>query len=218
MRSRIVVVDDFYETPDAVRSFALRCGFRSAGRYNYPGWQSDKAVASDALRCSFEELIGNRIRPDPRRLTWGGFRIVTGGSGSVTKVHGDSAVDWAGLVFLSPEWEAGKGTGFFRHKLTGLFGPPSDSQARELGYESADEFELQVARRDMAVPEAWDLVGQTAPIYNRLVLLRGCELYHAPLGGFGDSVDTGRLTHVFFFDEVLEDCGLKVNHLSLQTA
>jgi len=58
-----------------------------------------------------------------------------------------------------------------------------------------------VARRDMADLDKWELVRQVGPVYNRLVLFRGCEMYHAPLGGIGDSPRTARLTHNFFFNE-----------------
>ena len=38
-------------------------------------------------------------------------------------------------------------------------------------------------------------------VYNRLVAYRGNMLYHRSIvPGFGDSVETGRLTQVFFFD------------------
>jgi hypothetical protein len=70
-----------------------------------------------------------------------------------------------------------------------------------MGYEDADEFELQVIRRDMADLSAWELVSFVSPIYNRLVLFRGSELYHAPLRGFGDEPANSRLTHNFFFNE-----------------
>ena len=40
-------------------------------------------------------------------------------------------------------------------------------------------------------------------VYNRLVLFRGKVIPHGPnLSGFGDSIETGRLTQHFFFDEV----------------
>ena len=42
-------------------------------------------------------------------------------------------------------------------------------------------------------------------VYNRLVLYRG-DLFHRSLqSGFGNSVETGRLTQVFFFDEATYD-------------
>ena len=38
-------------------------------------------------------------------------------------------------------------------------------------------------------------------VYNRLVLYRGKELYHSSiLPGFGDTLETSRLTQTFFFD------------------
>jgi hypothetical protein len=53
----------------------------------------------------------------------------------------------------------------------------------------------------MADLDRWELIGSVGPVYNRLVLVRGCELYHAPLGGIGTDALTGRMTHSFFFNE-----------------
>ena len=40
-------------------------------------------------------------------------------------------------------------------------------------------------------------------VYNRLVLFRGREIPHrSNLVGFGDCLENGRLTQVFYFDEV----------------
>lgn len=200
MPTKIIIVEDFYPNPDAVRDFALRTSFASAGRYNYPGWQSNKALHNDALREAFERQLGEPIEVDTERFTWGGFRIITEETGALIKVHADVAVDWAAMVYLTPDAPMSAGTGFFRHRETGFEGPPSDREARELGYEDAAEFELEVARRDMADLDRWELVSSVAPVYNRLLLFRGREFYHAPLGGCGDSPDTARMTHNFFFN------------------
>ncbi|MGW2631512.1 DUF6445 family protein [Streptomyces chattanoogensis] len=200
MRRTIVVVDDFYADPDAVRSAALRMEFSSAGRYNYPGWQSAKAFSTDAIRERFQSLTGERVTVDPDRFTWGGFRLITAETGDFTKVHSDTAVDWAAMVYLTPDCDASAGTGFFQHRETGFEGPPSDEQARKLGYADANAFEEKVARRDMADLDAWRVVSSVSPRYNRLVLFRGCELYHAPLKGQGSTPQSARLTHNFFFN------------------
>lgn len=204
MRSKVHVVDDFYADPDSVRAAALDSQFRSASRYNYPGWQSDRALTTDALRTAFETIIGAQVLVEPERLTWGGFRLITAETGQVTKVHADTAVDWAGMVYLTPDAPPSAGTAFFRHKETGLVQPPDDRTARGMGYADADAFEEQVARRDMADLALWDVVDWVAPVYNRLILFRGCEFYHAPLGGVGDSPQNARLTHNFFFNEVVQ--------------
>ncbi|WUR90416.1 DUF6445 family protein [Streptomyces sp. NBC_01262] len=200
MRRSILVVDDFYTDPDAVRAAALRTEFASAGRYNYPGWQSNKAFSADAIRTSFESLIGEQVIVDPDRFTWGGFRIITEDTGNLTKVHSDTAVDWAAMVYLTPNCDASAGTGFFRHCETGFEGPPTDEEARKLGFSDANEYEEKVSRRDMADLDAWEVVSSVSPRYNRLVLFRGCELYHAPLKGQGSRPNEARLTHNFFFN------------------
>lgn len=201
MQSKLIVVDDFYADPDAVRHSALSSRFRSAGRLNYPGWQSDKSLHSEALREVFAALVGTPIDVDADRYTWGGFRLITEETGRHVKVHADTGVDWAGMVYLTPDAPMRAGTGFFRHREHGLSGPPSDAEARAMGFADATAFERDVARRDMADLSRWELESSVGPVYNRLVLFRGCELYHAPLAGIGDDPQTARLTHNFFFDE-----------------
>ena len=50
-----------------------------------------------------------------------------------------------------------------------------------------------------------NLVTMIGNVYNRLVIYRG-DLYHRSLEpGFGDCLENGRLTQVFFFDEATYD-------------
>mgnify|MGYP003323762301 FL=1 len=47
----------------------------------------------------------------------------------------------------------------------------------------------------------WELNVAIGNVYNRLVAYRGKMMYHSSIvSGFGDSLETGRLTQVFFFD------------------
>ena len=45
----------------------------------------------------------------------------------------------------------------------------------------------------------WELVQKVSNEYNKLVLYDG-QLFHKSLDYFGDSLENGRLTQVFFFD------------------
>jgi len=198
---KIITVDGFYSDPDAVRNMALKLDYRSGAKYNYPGYQATRSAGTGKLGVAFEKLVGKPLAIDPQRFTFGGFRIVTDQTGMMPKVHADSAVDWAAIIYLTPNAQLRGGTGFYKHKETGLEGPPSDRLARKMGFEDAIEFENQIVRRDMADLDAWDLVSYTAPVYNRLILFRGNQLYHAPLGGFGNTIQDGRLIHIFFFNE-----------------
>ncbi|MCP3033466.1 DUF6445 family protein [Halobacillus sp. A1] len=200
MDKKIILVEDFYSQPDQIRSLALDEQYASVAKLNYPGYQSHKVFSSDSLRISFEKLVGNQIVVDTDRFTFGGFRLITEETGSLPKVHADT-IDWAAMVFLTPDAPADKGLGFYRHKETGLEGPPSDHKARELGFEDATEFEREVIHRDQADLSCWELVSSVSPVYNRLVMFKGRELYHAPISGFGDSPENCRITHNFFFLE-----------------
>ncbi|MEJ8545586.1 DUF6445 family protein [Brevibacillus borstelensis] len=201
METKVIIVEDFYTKPDVIRKLALQDQYASVAKFNYPGYQSHKIFSSEGLKIKIEQIIGRKIDVDTDRFTFGGFRLITEETGSLPKVHAD-AIDWAGMIFLTPNAPMDKGVGFFRHKATGLEGPPTDREARELGFEDACEFERQIIHNDQADLSKWELVSFVSPVYNRLVLFRGRELYHAPLGGFGDNLENCRLTHNFFFLEL----------------
>jgi hypothetical protein len=198
MRKTLVVADNFYADPDAVREAALRNHFNSFGHFNYPGWQSNKFLNSTALWSRFEDILRVALRRNTDRFAFGAFRVITEATGKLVKVHADIIVDWAAMVYLSPCAPSDGGTGFFQHKATGLTGPPSDQQARQLGFADRESFERDVVRPDMAHLDRWRLVGSVTPAYNRFVAFRGCELYHAPLRGWGTSPEDSRMTHNFF--------------------
>lgn len=200
MDKNIIVIDNFYTNPGAIRKLAIEDQYVSVAKLNYPGYQSQRIFSSDKLQKSFEELIDKEILVQPERFTFGGFRLITEDTGRMPKIHADS-IDWAVLIFLTPNAPLDKGVGFYRHKETGLEGPPSDRKARELGFEDSFEFERQIIHRDQADLNCWELVTSVSPVYNRIVMFRGRDLYHAPIGGFGDSPENCRITHNFFFLE-----------------
>jgi hypothetical protein len=201
MRSNLIIVDDFYTHPEKVRAKALASAYANIEATDYPGYASKLRLDAPTLRQRFSELIGADINVDSARFTWGNFRFVTEETGARAKVHADVAVDWAGMVYLTPGAPLRAGTAFFRHRETGFEGPPSNRQARALGYCDAQDFDDRVIQRDKADLSKWECVSTIEPCYNRLVLFRGSEIYHAPLGGTGHDPQTARLTHIFFFNE-----------------
>jgi len=201
VKSKLIVVDDFYAHPDKVRAQALSSAYANIEETDYPGFASKMRLDAAMLRQRFGELIGAELNVDNARFTWGNFRFITEDTGSRSKVHADVAVDWAGMIYLTPDAPMRAGTGLFRHKETGLEAPPTNRQARALGFGNAQEFDDRVIRRDKADLSKWERTTEIEPRYNRLVLFRGSEFYHAPMGGVGHDPQTARLTHIFFFNE-----------------
>lgn len=196
----MIVVENFYADPYAVRSRALKNTFANIAATDYPGFASKTSISSAGLVASIEALVGARLNIDTSRFTWGGFRFITQESGQRTVVHADTAVEWAGMVYLTPEPCPDSGTGFYRHWETGLTGPPTDRWARGAGFADSSEFDDRVIRPVKANLAQWSLERSVDATFNRLILFRGEHLYHAPLGGFGDSEESARLTHIFFFN------------------
>jgi hypothetical protein len=200
--SKVIIVDDFYAKPEAVRAKALTSRYANIEPTDYPGFASKLIIESRSLETSFADLIGSELNVDRERFTWGGFRYITEESGRSAIVHADVAADWAGMVYLTPHAPMSAGTAFFRHRASGLSAPPTDREARALGYADASEFDDQVIRPDKADLSKWEQIARVGPVYNRLILFRGSEHYHAPMGGCGDSRETARLTHIFFVNEL----------------
>lgn len=204
MQNKIIVIENFYKNPQLIRNLAIKSDYSSVAKLNYPGYQSDKEFDANGIIEAFEKIVGNKIENPKGRFTFGGFRLITENTGKILKVHADTIIDWAGLVFLTPNAPLDSGLGIYKHKETGLTGPPTDEEARQLGYEDASEFERCVIRRDMDNLSKWELISFIGNQFNRLVLIKGCELYHAPMKGFGENTENCRITQNFFFKESLK--------------
>src|SRR5205814_349065 len=140
---------NFYAKPEAVRQRALQSQYADITPTDYPGYASKLRLQNAALQQRFSVLVGAEICVDSR-FTWGGFRFITEASGKLSKVHADAAIDWAGMVYLTPGAPMSTGTALFRHKETGFSAPPTDRQARAMGFSDASDFDDKIIRRDKA--------------------------------------------------------------------
>lgn len=201
MTPDVIIVDNYYREPHRLREMALQSRYAEISATDYPGYASQLRLETTALERSFAKLVGAPALIDRSRFTWGGFRFITAQSGARPVVHADVAADWAGMVYLTPDCDLGAGTGLYRHRQTGFDGPPTDRQARALGFCDAAQFDDMVIRPDKADLSKWDLRRAIEPVFNRLVLFRGGDNYHAPVAGCGDGPENARLTHIFFFNE-----------------
>jgi len=185
MKTNIIVVDDFYNNPDEVRSFALSQNFDVKG--NYPGFRT-KEFLSKGIADTISELVkpfsGKFLGFS--KMYSGSFQIAT--AKDRTWIHADSNNKWAGVCYLTPNAPHTGGTGLFRHKRTGT-------------YEQAQLLKLPKDQQKIEALDytKWDLVDVIGNKYNRLVMYRG-DLFHASLDYFGDTKENGRLFQLFFFD------------------
>jgi hypothetical protein len=192
----IIVVNNFYPDPYAVRERALNQGI-----YPYisdiPGMRSGGVPDDESLvlKLMFEKILGTSISKWPK---WTGkpgkeyqmntcYQLVP--EGERTWVHYD-LTQWAGVVYLTPDPNPDSGTGLFTHIESGVSQvDPNDPST---------DFNAHLDRFD---PSKWRCNLEVKNQFNRLILYRGSYYHSSMVPGFGNNYVNGRLTQVFFFDE-----------------
>lgn len=194
MQTSVIITEDFYDNPMAVREHALSQEYQVRG--NYPGIRT-----ISFLNDSVKSTINRIISPHAGNVTWWGgegpenytgcYQITT--AADRTWIHADHTTKWAAVLYLTPEAPHTAGTGLFRHKSSGLFQQPRLPNGT---IDSIKEHTLQGEFQDYTKWELFDVIGNR---FNRLAMYRG-DYYHASLDYFGKNLQDGRLFQVFFFN------------------
>jgi hypothetical protein len=220
VRTAIVVVEDFYADPHAVRAYAL------AQRYYLP-YQPDRVVAAgaspswlasefrEASDCPFkssstlvealEAATGERVDLDHWKRS---FPTDAEGKAAPDRADGPTSCLWNCSFHVKPYRPQPAGEGVHNHVTDtwNAVGPDGWAGIVYLSPDAPLHGGLRLwwnrdRRRDldwMTPRENWRLVDELGNVFNRLVLARG-DLPHSGAAGWGDSVATGRLFQTFFF-------------------
>ena len=178
MKLNNLIIDDFLDNPDEIRNFLIesKTSFRRTG--SYPGKRTppvDNIVYKNMIVEKLHKVLPFKIKMKPLSFS---FQLCL--SGDETWVHVDPS-DWTGVLYLTPNAPIESGTLLFK----------ADNESM-MKIRSEEKHQLDI-----------DLTAAISNVYNRLVLFRGSEIPHrSNMTGFGDCLENGRLTQVFFFDEV----------------
>jgi hypothetical protein len=194
LTTQLVIVDNFYKDPDAVRNFAINnLEFRPSGYHK--GNRTDRVII-DGTKEKFEQILGKKI------INWhhpnyanGAFQFCIKDNPIV--YHVDQQM-YAGVVFLTPNAPLESGTVTYKSTKTGKF----KFTKEELG--SSDfiaTFADSNGNLNFYDRSNLKMVDSVANIYNRLVLFESRSI-HAAESYFGDNINNSRLFHIFFFDVV----------------
>jgi len=204
----LVVVDQFLSDPEAMRSFGLSREFKYKG--NHPGMRSASfanMLAFRPIRRKVEELVGAKLP------FWFASFQRTFANDTDSGVHRDyPTYKYSALLYLNPEADPKLGTSTWRHKETGLYDYPTESEARQftadslVGADNGVQFTPEgLADRLAEDPgeEAFVEVDRIGNRFNRLFVFNS-RLNHrsSVLGGRGapGSLDDARLVLILFFN------------------
>lgn len=201
MRKRIMVVDDFYPDPGAVRRVATRRKFFQPE--GITGWRT-RPYYPRGVRRRIERRFGVEIaewHSDPEAVAFANGVFFSafskGRRAEAVGVHADDPRSWITLlVYLTPDAPSDAGTSFWRHRETGLTTWPTQKDALRLGVE-LDELEERL-EADATKKTKWEEIDRVGNVYNRAVFYPGGML-HSATRHFGSDLRSGRLYQLFHF-------------------
>ncbi|MGD6874279.1 DUF6445 family protein [Sutcliffiella horikoshii] len=196
-KTSLFVVDNFYNSPDKIRDFAINTNDYIKNGYNY---ETSKLYYNESIKGYFEKIIGEEIIVDPSRMGFGSLTYFTEGDEMHNYTHYDGA-KWVALIYLVPnEFIGGGGLHICRHKNTGLTGPPNSEWLENNNFKSLDEWKEKVYSIDQTNSRAWETTMFISMKYNRLIIKKAGEMFHRGTKGFGTNPGNSKLIHRFFFD------------------
>ena len=180
MKLNNLLIDDFLDDPDGIRKFVLnsKIPFDRVGYFT--GKRTSPVDNIDYQNMIIEKL--ERVLPFKIKMKPLSFPFQLCLAGDETTLHLDPS-DWTGVLYLTPNAPIDSGTLLFKEDV---------------------ELKKKLREDDVDGEVRAHVTSTLGNVYNRLVLLRGKEIPHrSNIPGFGDCLENGRLTQVFFFDEVM---------------
>jgi LPS sulfotransferase NodH len=221
MRTDLIVVDNFYEDPSAVRDYALRQEYylpydEPGPAHGRPVWMASRfkrvqecpfKSSAELVEC-LEELTGEEIDLDYWRAD---FPVDGTGRPSVDhRLLTKRGSLWNCCFHCKPDTGEPPGAGIHNHVVdtwnqvgpngwsgvvylnVGGTAPPASGLKLWRNVEAGRDLEW------MTSPRRWQLVDSLGNVPNRLILYRG-DLPHSGSAGWGAGLRDGRLCQTFFF-------------------
>lgn len=209
MQQSLVVIDDFYPDPLAIREQALGLTFTSKLGATYPGkeaWIDDpRWLETRNTLASFvhQDLSGACPKNPP--FLQGKFRIAIA-SDQQTRLDGvhEDVQPWSGVIYLAkPEDCHAQGAiGFYENRETGLREANAEWWifiSLKLGFAELNDEQRKAAYWQYMRDESqWLELERVENKFNRAILLHA-KRFHGSIGLFGDKPENGRLTQHFEF-------------------
>lgn len=196
MITGVTVIDDFSPYAPAARASALAAGFGTwrpnkgeVGSSVYDGmgfWGTHAMMYAPLMQRVSAPIAPNSL-----------FFRVCNESTESAYVHSDrEAGDYTCVAYLSDHGEERTGTGFYRHRRTGMDRMPSFAEMAQ----NPEEFERLKTEMVRGSEEDWEQIAFVKGKFNRAVIFEA-PLFHArsPRHGFSNTDETGRMVWVCHF-------------------
>lgn len=201
----VTIVENFYENPDAVRTFALHQKYQYRHQlgnvpYVFPGARTkDLSVINKPL---FEKLSTKIIslfhNSEFEHMRWAistNFQSVSEDYGRGV-IHTDDSSVFAAVLYLSPDAPLDSGTSLYKPNKS--FDQITYEKSLK---ENSKRFADGTVKMDTAYHSMFDEIVRINNVYNTLILYEGRH-YHAANQFFGKTLKDSRLAQVFFVSSI----------------
>tara|TARA_B100000965_G_C19194761_1_gene584723 strand:- start:41 stop:616 length:576 start_codon:yes stop_codon:yes gene_type:complete len=183
-----MVISNFLDNPDKVRQSLIEQQLEFPFEGHFPGKRS--SLPDEGYRKMVDEKLESilpfRYEHDMTTSTYC-FQLCLEEDKN-SWIHMD-ATDWAGVLYLTPNAPSDSGSLIYTEDTNGTLREANEK------YKDGDPTVLE------GMEQQHDLTTVISNEYNKLLLIRGNALPHkSNVGGFGDCLENGRLTQVFFFN------------------
>lgn len=205
-RPSLLVRDNFYDDPHAIRELALSQKFY-ANPKAYKGKRTHERFLFPGVKEEIERLLGCRITSWLKYGTNGIFQIT--GYNDPLVYHSDLQ-SFAMIIWMTPGASPSAGTSFWRDRKYGCLRPPGHPYERDRF--QTDEERIQATNEiyspyNLTHEDNWELVDKVGNVFNRAAIFDAKRIHSASsYEGFINDIDPGlesensRLVQLFFFD------------------
>jgi len=201
MSPSIIVIDDFYPRPQAIRKKALAMDFVEPD--DIVGWRTVEGYFPNNFITLLEKKSGLNIKsiqmPQGTPHDNGVYFLSHNGGSKkeVPGVHWDlPTTDMLCLVYLTENIPIECGTSFYKHKKTGLENAPTLRDAKRLN--QSKESLANKIESDGCITNCFIEIDRVGYKFNRAIIFP-CKRLHAATNHYGKNIKLGRLYQVFTF-------------------
>jgi len=204
-KKQYIIVDDFYDNPEAITSLVNDLPTEEVAGGNYAGVMSELQLYTDTHAEIFKSMSGGNTVEPVTQLN-GKFRYTNINDVPKQKIHFDPGQNqvWSGVCYLGKEPEGATdeelnsyGTDFWKHNRTGLTDIPMTREGiEEHGWKGVDDLKVFLETDGMD-ESLWTKTFTVPYKYNRLVLFRPW-MFHSPGKAFGTDKSNCRMIQTFF--------------------
>ncbi|MEI6420608.1 MAG: DUF6445 family protein [Lentisphaerota bacterium] len=199
----VLILDNFLEMPTIVRKWAINQEYYTSKEFTemhnkHTDWPGKRTSHVADLDIEYADIVLGKVaniaiqQYGLKNISIRSFFQLTTSDNLDSWVHQDNDTDVAAILYLNPNPPVNSGTTLYRCKNIQKWTSFMSDQQGYATLKTINALENKELYEELFEPV--DIIGN---VFNRLVIYKGTE-YHKSNNYFGNSVEDGRLTQVFF--------------------